>query len=113
MYAEYLTFEGFDVLEAHDGQEAVACARASSPDAVVLDVGLPVLDGIEATKMLRADDVTRRMVVVALSGHGHEMEERAVAAGIDRFCRKPCLPEVLVAHLRELLASPVDDRSRL
>jgi CheY-like chemotaxis protein len=105
MYAEYLAFEGFGVLEADNGVEAVATVRRELPDAVVMDVGLPAIDGIEATKLLRADPKTKGVLVLALSGHGGAAEQRATAAGVDRYIRKPCLPSVLVEHLRELLAS--------
>lgn len=103
MYAEYLSFEGFRVIEADNGVQAIATARAQTPDAIVMDVGLPAIDGIEATKILRADPATKDIVVVALSGHGADVEERAAAAGVDRFVRKPCLPNELVDHLRLLL----------
>lgn len=104
MYAEYLSLEGFDVLEADNGGQAVATVRQELPDAVVMDVGLPAIDGIEATKMLRADPKTKDIVILALSGHGEDIEERAREAGVDGFCRKPCLPKALVENLRALLA---------
>lgn len=104
MYAEYLALEGFDVLEADNGVQAVSTVRQELPDAVVMDVGLPAIDGIEATKMLRADPKTRGVVVLALSGHGTAIEERAREAGVDGYCRKPCLPKILVENLRVLLA---------
>ena len=103
MYAEYLTFQGFDVLEADDGVQAVAAARREIPDVVVMDVGLPKIDGLEATKILRGDPATSGLLVIALSGHGPDTEERATAAGVDRYVRKPCLPNVLAEHLRTLL----------
>lgn len=103
MYAEFLSIEGFRVLEADDGAEAVATARREAPDAIVLDVGLPTMDGIEATRLLRSDPTTKGMVVIAMSGHGIEVEARALAAGVDRYLRKPCHPHELVAILRALL----------
>jgi two-component system, cell cycle response regulator DivK len=102
MYAEYLAFCGFDVLEADNGVQAVATARAERPDAIIMDVGLPAIDGIEATRMLRAEPATKNTIVLALSGHGDDMEESATRAGVDRYLRKPCLPTVLVDHLRAL-----------
>ena len=105
MYAEFLSFEGFDVLEADNGGEAIATARRESPDVVVMDVGLPAIDGIEATKILRADPVTKDLLILALSGHGREVEKRALDAGANRYVRKPCVPNDLVEHLRALLVS--------
>jgi CheY-like chemotaxis protein len=111
MYAEYLAFEGYDVLEADDGVQALATARREVPDAVIMDVALPGgVDGIEATKMLRADPATKHVIVVALGGHGSDVEERATKAGADLYVRKPCIPSELVVHLRELLrARPRSD----
>ncbi len=107
MYAEYLAFAGFRVLEADNGLEGIASARANRPDVVVMDVMLPMLDGCEATKALRADATTRDIRVLALSGRcDAAFKARVLASGVDRFVEKPCLPEVLVAHLRELLAQP-------
>lgn len=103
LYAEYLALEGFEIVEAADGEAGVATARRSRPDAVVMDLGLPVIDGIEATKILRADPTTARIPILALSGHGPDMEQRAAEAGVDRYVRKPCLPNELADHLRELL----------
>jgi CheY-like chemotaxis protein len=112
MYAEYLAFNGYEVLEADDGVQAVATARRERPDAIIMDVGLPAIDGIEATKILRADPTTSDAIVLALSGHADEMEERATRAGVDRFLRKPCLPKVLVEHLRALLRERAKPSSR-
>ena len=103
MYAEYLTFVGFDVIEAGDGASGVAYARAHLPAAVVMDLTLPVLDGYEATRLLRGDPTTKDTVVLALSGRG-EGRQRALDAGVDAFCLKPCLPRILADHLHALLA---------
>lgn len=107
MYAEFLAFEGFDVLEADNGVQAIATARRENPDVVIMDVGLPAIDGIEATKILRADPATRDLLVIALSGHGADTEERARAAGVDGYFRKPCLPKDLVHRVRALLAARI------
>lgn len=106
MYAEYLAFDGFRVLEADNGVQAVATAQRESPDAIVMDVMLPGMDGLEATRLLRQREATKKVIVLALSGRGErELEERAVAAGVDFYCRKPCLPNELAAHLRALLGA--------
>lgn len=104
MYAELLSLHGFDVLEADDGVQAVATARARIPDAIVMDVVLPAIDGLEATRMLRADPATQDIIVIALSGHGPEVEAEAKTAGVTTFLRKPCAPKVLVETLRSLLS---------
>jgi two-component system, cell cycle response regulator DivK len=105
MYAEYLRYSGFEVIEASNGVEAIDRAREGSPDVVVMDLSLPVLDGWEATRRLKADARTRNIPVVALTGHaleGHSQGARE--AGCDWFLAKPCLPETLLSTLNELLS---------
>ncbi len=105
MYAEYLRYSGFDVVEASNGAEAIALAIATKPDAVIMDLSLPVLDGWEATRRLKADARTCHIPVVALTGHaleGHSQGARE--AGCDCFLAKPCLPETLLSAVKELLA---------
>ena len=104
MYAEYLRFAGFRVEEAASGQEALERAHANPPDAAIMDLSLPEMDGWEATRRLKADPRTQHVRVIALTGHalkGHS--ESAMKAGCDLFVTKPCLPEDLVKHLEELL----------
>jgi len=105
MYSEYLSFSGYDVIEARNGKEAVDAAQARLPDIIIMDLSLPVMDGWEATRRLKADDRTRRIPVVALTGHalaGHS--KGAKDAGCDSFLAKPCLPDQLVAEIRRMLA---------
>jgi CheY-like chemotaxis protein len=104
MYAEFLSYSGFRVLEATNGAEAIALAHEHLPDLVVMDLSLPVLDGWEATRRLKADPRTRHIPVVALTGHaleGHWNDARA--AGCDAFLAKPCLPDRLLDTVRSML----------
>jgi len=104
MYSEYLSFSGYDVIEARNGKEALDAANERLPDIIVMDLSLPVMDGWEATRQLKADDRTRRIPVVALTGHalaGHS--KGAKDAGCDSFLAKPCLPDQLVAEIRRML----------
>ena len=106
MYAEYLRFSGFRVLEARNGEEALARARQDVPDVVLMDLALPLMDGWEATRRLKSDPRTARTLVVALTGHalaGHA--EGARRAGCDAFVTKPCLPDELVEVIHKLLAT--------
>jgi CheY-like chemotaxis protein len=105
MYAEFLRYSGFEVIEASDGAQAIEQATATTPDVIVMDLSLPVLDGWEATRRLKADPRTRHIPVVALTGHaleGHSQGARE--AGCDWFLAKPCLPETLLGTLNELLS---------
>jgi two-component system cell cycle response regulator DivK len=104
MYREYLKFSGFDVVEAANGMEALQRAIETSPDIILMDLSLPVMDGWEATRRLKADARTARIPVVALTGHALSgIFEGAAQAGCDAFVTKPCLPEDLVAEIRTVL----------
>jgi len=106
MYAEYLSYSGFDVEQASNGEEALELAHRLDPDVVVMDLSLPVMDGWEATRRLKADASTRHIPVIALTGHalaGHSRGARD--AGCDAFLAKPCLPADLVAKVEELIRS--------
>jgi two-component system cell cycle response regulator DivK len=104
MYAEYLQFSGFRVAEARNGNEAVAQARSLRPDLILMDLSLPGMDGWEATRVLKADDATRHIPIVALTGHALAgASEGARKAGCDSFVTKPCLPDDLVVEVRRML----------
>ena len=107
MYSEYLQFSGFDVVEATNGMEALKSAVESSPDIILMDLSLPVMDGWEATRRLKADERTASIPVVALTGHALAgISEGAKRAGCDAFVTKPCLPEDLVKEIRRVLDTP-------
>jgi two-component system cell cycle response regulator DivK len=104
MYAAYLTYSGYEVAEAADGRAAVEIAGQSMPDVIVMDLSLPVMDGWEATRHLKANERTRRIPIIALTGHALTRHSRdAREAGCDVFLTKPCLPELLVEKVQELL----------
>jgi two-component system cell cycle response regulator DivK len=104
MYAEYLQFSGFRVAEARNGNEAVERAFELQPDLILMDLSLPGMDGWEATRQLKSDERTRRIPVVALTGHALAgASEGAKKAGCDSFVTKPCLPDDLVVEVRRML----------
>jgi two-component system, cell cycle response regulator DivK len=106
MYAEYLQFSGFRVAEARNGNEAVAQAFSLRPDLILMDLSLPGMDGWEATRLLKADDRTKHIPVVALTGHALAgASEGAKRAGCDSFVTKPCLPDDLVVEVRRMLSA--------
>jgi two-component system cell cycle response regulator DivK len=105
MYRDYLTFSGFDVDTADNGVEAIEKARRLAPDLILMDLSLPVLDGWEATRRLKADAETAWIKVIALSAHAMAAEERLAAqAGCDGFIAKPCLPQELADEVARLLS---------
>jgi len=104
MYAEYLQYSGFRVAEARNGNEAVTQARSLKPDLILMDLSLPGMDGWEATRVLKADEETRHIPIVALTGHALAgASEGARKAGCDSFVTKPCLPDDLVVEVRRML----------
>jgi two-component system, cell cycle response regulator DivK len=106
MYAAYLQFSGFRVAEAANGLEALERTLELLPDIILMDLALPKMDGWEATRRLKADERTRHIPIVALTGHalaGHA--EVARQAGCDAFVTKPCLPDVLVAEIQRMLSA--------
>lgn len=104
LYAEQLAFSGFDVIEAGNGADAIAHTTSRTPDVVLMDLSLPVVDGWEATRRLKADEATKHIPIVALTGHALAgASEGAKRAGCDSFVTKPCLPDDLVVEVRRML----------
>jgi two-component system, cell cycle response regulator DivK len=96
---------GYTVLSAIDGEQAVSMARAALPDLVLMDLGLPGIDGWEATRRLKGSDATRRIPLIVLSAHAMPNErEMALAAGGDDFDTKPVQFDQLLAKIETLLA---------
>lgn len=104
MYAEYLDFSGFRVAEATNGAEALDKAFALLPDIILMDLSLPIIDGWEATRRLKNDERTKKIPVVALTGHALNQSE-GEKLGCDAFVIKPCLPDTLVAEVKRVLAT--------
>jgi len=91
---------------AVDGEEGVARAKADAPDAILMDLSLPGIDGWEATRQLKAADETRRIPVLALTAHAMAGDrDKALAAGCDEFDTKPVDLPRLVAKLQGLLGA--------
>jgi two-component system cell cycle response regulator DivK len=104
MFMEFLSFSGFRVAQATTGREAIERAFSLLPDLILMDLSLPELDGLEATRCLKKDERTKCIPVLALTGHavaGHSRDARA--AGCAAFLTKPCLPEVLLGEIRRVL----------
>jgi CheY-like chemotaxis protein len=96
---------GFVLETACDGAQAVILARTVVPDLILMDLGLPVIDGWEATRQLKADATTRHIPIVVLSAHAMTNDrEQALAAGADDFDTKPIRFEQLLDKIQALLA---------
>ena len=104
MLKRRLERQGFGVLVAADGRAGVDAAIDAHPDLILLDLGLPVLDGWEAAQMIKADERTRHIPIIALSAHAMEGErEKALAAGCDDYDTKPVDLKRLLSKIRALL----------
>jgi two-component system cell cycle response regulator DivK len=97
MLSRRLVRNGFEVVIAVDGQQGLAMATSESPDVILMDMSLPVMDGWEATRRVKADPTTKSIPVIALTANALvEDRERAMAAGCDDFDTKPVeLPRLL------------------
>lgn len=105
LYQEYLTYRGYRVIVARNGDEAVAQARAHAPDLIMMDIRMPRMTGYDAVRILRADPSFGRVPIIALTAHAMEDERvAALAAGFDELIAKPCLPDQLVLAVERLLA---------
>jgi len=104
-FGRFLASEGMQPCYAADGVEALTAARASQPDLVVCDLEMPRMNGIDLCTALRADAATRGVPIVAVTGSGGDAAVAALAAGCDVVLPKPCSAALLVATIRDLLAS--------
>lgn len=97
MLSRRLERKGYQVVLALDGQSGVEMAQSQTPDLVLMDMSLPVLDGWEATRRLKADAVTKHIPVIALTAHAMSSDrEKALEAGCDDYDTKPIeLPRLL------------------
>jgi two-component system alkaline phosphatase synthesis response regulator PhoP len=104
-----LGMEGYEVVTALDGEQALEKARAEHPDLIVLDIMMPKLDGYETCKMLKSEAATREIPVILLSAKGRNVDQKiGFEVGADDYITKPFSPRKLVERINALLgqASP-------
>ena len=102
--SRHLRRKGYEVLTAVDGRQGLEAALSTAPDLVLMDMSLPVLDGWEATRQLKADPQTRHIPVIALTAHAMAGDrERALAAGCDEYDTKPVEFARLLGKIQALL----------
>jgi CheY-like chemotaxis protein len=110
IYETYLTHVGYAVLAVEDAEAGLALVHVRRPDLIVMDVGLPGMDGYEATRRLKADPATRRIPIVVLTAHAHADDRaRALDAGCDRFLTKPLDPRALGGEVERMLDGAAPD----
>jgi len=104
-YAWLLEDAGYAVRTCHNGAEALDCIEAFRPDLLLLDIGMPVMDGLQLCAALRASESWKDIGVVAQSGYGDDgMRVRTLEAGFDRHLVKPIEFDDLLKSLHEVLA---------
>ena len=90
LFRDILQYKGYEILEATDGREAIAAVKAHRPDLVLMDIQLPVMNGIEATRRIKEDEATRHIRIVALTANAMDGdEERMIRAGCHDYISKP------------------------
>lgn len=102
IYQLILEHAGYEVLLAVSGEEGIRLARERLPDLILMDISIPVIDGWEATRILKADPVTSGIAIVALTAHALASDrERAREAGCDGYLAKPVEPRRVVAEVTQ------------
>jgi len=86
--SEHLKGQGYEVIQASSGEEAIGLARNTQFNAILLDMGMPGIDGMETCRRLKAEEITRHIPVIMMTGFSYE-KEAAVEAGADDFISKP------------------------
>ncbi len=106
VFATFLRRRGFDVLEAEHGQSALLMARRSEPHVIVLDIEMPVLDGVTTAELLKLDASTAHIPLIAVTGHPFPGgEEEARRYGFAAYLAKPLAPDELAGAIAALLES--------
>lgn len=107
---DILAINGHEVLEAADGEEGVRLAREQRPHLIFMDIQLPCLDGISATKILKSDPLTRDIPVIAVSSYAYEREKESfLAAGGDAYLTKPIDIDAILQALTSFLGGEKAD----
>jgi two-component system, cell cycle response regulator DivK len=101
---DLLTSADYEVAEAENGEEALAAVAKERPDLILMDIQLPILDGYEVTRRIKADPTSRNVPIIAVTSYALSGDEdKARAAGCDDFVPKPYSPRQLLAKIRESL----------
>jgi two-component system cell cycle response regulator DivK len=101
---DLLTSAGYQVLEAEDGEQGIAAAEAHRPDLILMDIQLPIVDGHEATRRIKANPELRAIPIIVVTSYALSGDEdKARAAGCDDYVTKPYSPRQLLAKIKEHL----------
>jgi two-component system cell cycle response regulator DivK len=101
---DLLTRAGFELIEATDGESGVSMATTHRPDLILMDIQLPIFDGYEATRRIKANPETRDIPIIAVTSYALSGDDtKALAAGCDGYVAKPFSPRRILAMVREFL----------
>lgn len=101
---DLLASADYEMIEAQDGEAAIAAAKASRPDLILMDIQLPVLDGYEATRRIKADTDLKHIPIIVVTSYALSGDEvKARDAGCDAYVTKPYSPRLLLAKIKEFL----------
>jgi two-component system cell cycle response regulator DivK len=101
---DLLTNSGYEIVEAANGAEAVRAVEAKRPDLILMDIQLPVMDGYEATRRIKANPASRDIPIIVVTSYALSGDEgKAREAGGDDYVTKPYSPKALLAKIREYL----------
>ena len=101
---DLLTRAGYELIEAVDGESGVAMAATHRPDLILMDIQLPVFDGYEATRRIRANPETKNIPIIAVTSYALSGDEsKALAAGCNSYVAKPFSPRKILAMVQEFL----------
>ncbi len=104
---DLLTNAGFELFEASDGESGVAMAEQHKPDLILMDIQLPVFDGYEATRRIKANPALKHIPIIAVTSYALSGDKQlAVDAGCDGYVAKPFSPRQILAKVREFLPEP-------
>jgi two-component system, cell cycle response regulator DivK len=96
---------GYEMTEAENGQDGVAAATSQKPDLILMDIQLPIMDGYEATRRIKANPELKAIPIIAVTSYALSGDEgKALAAGCDAYITKPYSPRQLLAKVKEFLA---------
>ena len=104
VYRTILEHFGYQVIEARNGEDGIRMARESHPDLILMDISIPIIDGWEATQVLKHDPETSNIPIIALTAHALASDrEKAMEVGCDGYLAKPCEPRAVVAEVQRFL----------
>lgn len=106
VYRTILEHFGYAVIEARNGEDGVRMAREEHPDLILMDISIPVIDGWEATRMLKEDESTSDIPIIALTAHALAADRaKATEVGCDGYLAKPCEPRRVVAEVEKFIGA--------